>query len=117
MKDIMTRAWNIAKEGAAKFGGKASEYFAEALKMAWAEVKKVVKEAFGEARVIETTWGDKLFKVWRKYGKNRLYVNREDGKKTYGYINLDTMTFVSTCGTLGTSFDTEMIKAVAGYTF
>ncbi|MEK5038750.1 hypothetical protein [Sporosarcina sp. FSL K6-3457] len=41
MKNVMTKAWEIAKEGAAKFGGKAVEYFAEALRMAWAEVKTV----------------------------------------------------------------------------
>ena len=33
---LMKNAWTLAKEGAAKFGGKAVEYFAEALKEAWA---------------------------------------------------------------------------------
>lgn len=41
MKNIMTNAWKIAKEGASKFGGKAVEYFAEALKIAWANIKNV----------------------------------------------------------------------------
>lgn len=40
MKNVMKTAWKIAKEGAAKFGGKVKEYFAEALRMAWAEMKK-----------------------------------------------------------------------------
>ena len=40
MKNVMTRAWEIAREGAANFGGKVKEYFAEALRMAWAETKK-----------------------------------------------------------------------------
>ena len=40
MKEIMTRAWEIAKEGQVKFGGKVSEYLSEALKMAWAENKE-----------------------------------------------------------------------------
>ena len=35
----MKNAWGIAKKGAKKFGGKAIEYIAEALKMAWASVK------------------------------------------------------------------------------
>ncbi|MDW0112194.1 hypothetical protein QT711_03290 [Sporosarcina saromensis] len=40
MKNVMKKAWEIAKEGSAKFGGKASEYISAALKMAWAEIKK-----------------------------------------------------------------------------
>ena len=39
MKNVMTIAWEIAKKGAAKFGGKVKEYFATALKMAWGIVK------------------------------------------------------------------------------
>ncbi|MCT2951087.1 hypothetical protein EFM79_00825, partial [Streptococcus thermophilus] len=38
-KEIMTKAWKIAKEAAKKFGGKSIEYIAEAMKMAWAAVK------------------------------------------------------------------------------
>jgi Streptococcus thermophilus bacteriophage Gp111 protein len=40
MKNVMKKAWEIAREGAKKFGGKVKEYFAEALRMAWAEIKK-----------------------------------------------------------------------------
>ncbi|WPK12218.1 hypothetical protein R6U77_00595 [Lysinibacillus louembei] len=39
MKNVMIRAWEIAKEGAAKFGGKVREYFSESLKQAWSEFK------------------------------------------------------------------------------
>ena len=39
MKGIMKRAWQIAKEAVVKFGGKVKEYFAQSLKMAWAEQK------------------------------------------------------------------------------
>lgn len=42
----MKRAWEIAREGYEKFGGKVSEYFAEALKMAWAEAKQASKPEF-----------------------------------------------------------------------
>lgn len=35
----MTNAWGIAKEAAKKFGGKAIEYIAGAMKMAWAAIK------------------------------------------------------------------------------
>lgn len=36
----MKRAWEIAKEGQKRFGGKVKEYFAVALKLAWAEMKQ-----------------------------------------------------------------------------
>lgn len=37
--NVMKRAWTIARQGQEKFGGKVKEYFAQALKMAWKEVK------------------------------------------------------------------------------
>lgn len=40
MRNVMKKAWKIAREGQRKFGGKVKEYFAEALRMAWAVVKK-----------------------------------------------------------------------------
>lgn len=39
-KEIMKRAWGIARQGQEKFGGKAIEYIAEALKIAWKEAKQ-----------------------------------------------------------------------------
>ena len=39
MRNVMVRAWEIAKEASAKFGGSAKEYIAEALRMAWKEAK------------------------------------------------------------------------------
>ena len=38
-KELMKNAWGIAKEVAKKFGGKAIEYIAGAMKMAWAAAK------------------------------------------------------------------------------
>ncbi|MCE2069305.1 hypothetical protein ACXOJ3_09560 [Streptococcus thermophilus] len=38
-KEVMKNAWGIAKNAVKKFGGKAIEYIAEALKMAWADAK------------------------------------------------------------------------------
>ena len=35
----MKRAWEIAKSGAKKFGGSVKPYFAQSLKMAWAEAQ------------------------------------------------------------------------------
>lgn len=39
MKQVMVRAWQLAKDGANKFGGSSKEYFASSLELAWAEVK------------------------------------------------------------------------------
>lgn len=44
-KAIFAKAWEVAREGASKFGGKVSEYFAFALREAWAEAKKAIKVA------------------------------------------------------------------------
>lgn len=41
MKNVMNKAWEIAKSAAAKFGGRAAQYFAQALKMAWEGAKEV----------------------------------------------------------------------------
>ena len=38
----MLRAWEIAKKSAIIFNGKAREFFAQALKMAWAEAKNQI---------------------------------------------------------------------------
>lgn len=38
-KELMKNAWGIAKNAVKKFGGKAIEYIAEAMKMAWADAK------------------------------------------------------------------------------
>jgi hypothetical protein len=40
MKNVMTKAWEIAYKGQKQFGGKVKEYFAEALRMAWEIIKK-----------------------------------------------------------------------------
>jgi|SRR5699024_2363266 len=57
MRKIMTRAWDIAREGQNNFGGKVSEYLSEALKMAWAE-------ANNETATLETTFGSRKNKSW-----------------------------------------------------
>ena len=38
LKNIMIRAWGIARAGAAAFGGKVREYFGAALKQSWKEI-------------------------------------------------------------------------------
>lgn len=39
MKNVMTRAWEIAREAVKNFGGKVKEFFAQSLALAWGEVK------------------------------------------------------------------------------
>lgn len=59
MKNVMKKAWEIAREGQKKFGGKVKEYFAEALKMAWSIVKAANKVA-----TVKTASGSKKHKSW-----------------------------------------------------
>ena len=50
---IMRQAWTWARHGAAKFGGKPVQYLAEALRIVWAEKKKLAREiAESRARVL-----------------------------------------------------------------
>lgn len=70
MKKVMTRAWEIAKNAAKKFGGKAIEYIAGALKMAWKMAKGLTEE---QVRALIA----KGFSRWTKYEKDRLYFDLE----------------------------------------
>lgn len=69
---VMRRAWEIAREGQKNFGGKVSAYFAESLRMAWAETRR--HETKDE--MIERLEG-LGFRRWTKYGKDRMYVDSE----------------------------------------
>jgi hypothetical protein len=42
---VMSRAWSLAKEGAAKFGGNSREYIKEAMRLTWAQIKSQDTEA------------------------------------------------------------------------
>lgn len=82
MKEIMNRAWEIYKT----LEGDHSAKLSMALRMAWKESRKA---DFTGVAYIGEGFGVKRFSKWQKYGKNRIYINREDGKTTYGYIDLD----------------------------
>lgn len=91
MKNVMVRAWEIAKEGQVKFGGKVSEYFAQALAMAWAEVKApLVAE-------LQTLSGSRKHKTWvakitgkhPQYKFNRTFVEATDGNMMYKVFHLE----------------------------
>lgn len=55
MKNVMKKAWEIAREGAKKFGGKASDYIAEALRMAWALIKEGTNDMIKHAEQVKGT--------------------------------------------------------------
>lgn len=80
MKQIMKKAWEIAKAAAERFGGKASQYIAEALRMAWAMVKGAGRKIID--RIDELTAIG--FSRWQKYGKDRLYIDPEKLGLSYG---------------------------------
>jgi hypothetical protein len=46
-KEVMLRAWELAKAGQRRFGGKVVEYLSVALKMAWAEARQPKTVRFG----------------------------------------------------------------------
>lgn len=87
MKNVMVKAWNIAKKGQRKFGGKVSEYFAEALKMAWALTRKTR---------ITTSAGSRNHKSWvaqitgkhPKFKLNRSFVESVDHNISERYFDL-----------------------------
>ncbi len=75
-KEIMSNAWEIAREGQKDFGGKVRDYFAQALKMAWAQAKSTINiEALEK----------KGFNRWTKGDMDRLYFSLEKS----GALELD----------------------------
>lgn len=88
--NVMTVAWTIARHGAKVFGGSAREYFAEALKQAWANVKaakaRVTFEMAADTRKTRTwlaqiTGTHPVYKLARKF-LNEDYAN-EYGEKVF----------------------------------
>lgn len=59
-KQIMKRAWEIAREGQRKFGGKVSEYFAISLKLAWKEVKAAMEKAQLKGTPKQVAWAEAI---------------------------------------------------------
>lgn len=85
-KQIMKKAWQIAKDGQKIYGGSVKSYFSEALKIAWSEHRKAAIPSL-EWRV-EHTEHDTPVKIWKKHNRCRVYVNR-NGYEQAGYITED----------------------------
>lgn len=92
MKNVMTKAWEIAKKGAAKFGGSVKSYFAQSLKMAW-----VIVKASAQKVTIELSEGSRKHKSWvaeivgtdAKFGFARKFVNGFEDENVRGlFFNL-----------------------------
>lgn len=89
-KEIMVNAWKIAREGQKEFGGKVSEYFAEALRMAWAQAKNTINiEALEQ----------KGFSRWSKGNMDRLYFNiQKSGHMDVDYHKTGSISYASVDG-------------------
>jgi hypothetical protein len=89
-KELMESAWKIAREGQKAFGGKVSEYFAEALKMAWAQAKSAI-----DIEALEK----KGFSRWTKGNMDRLYFNiQNSGHMEVDHYKTGNISFASVDG-------------------
>lgn len=103
MRNVMKEAWKIAREGAKKFGGRAVDYFAEALRVAWAIVKKGVKKVSTAVRV-ELGIGSNKYKTWvaeirgydRRFKFHRNFIRENDAVGCEEYT-LDTNRYYEVC--------------------
>lgn len=77
MKNVMVRAWEIAKEGQVKFGGSVREYFAAALKMAWAESRKAEIVTSSGSRK-HKSWVAKINGTCPRYKFSRTFLTEKD---------------------------------------
>lgn len=75
MRNVMKKAWEIAREGVRKFGGNVKEYFAEALRMAW----KIVKAGM---EMIQLVGSEKQIK-WAEDIRKELVGIYEESKKAF----------------------------------
>lgn len=58
--NVMKKAWEIARKGVKKFGGKVKEYFAEALRMAWVIVKKCMEKVQLKGSEKQVKWAEDI---------------------------------------------------------
>lgn len=84
MKEVMCKAWKIARNAAKKFGGKAIEYIGGALKMAWEAAKGLTEKQI-------SSLVSKGYNRWTTDDgeRDRLYLNiyKHDGMFHYGKWN------------------------------
>ncbi|WP_348658943.1 hypothetical protein [Heyndrickxia faecalis] len=61
MKVLMNNAWKIARNGVKRFGGKATDYIAEAMKIAWKLYKELRSKKGGRIAAIAPWFIRKTF--------------------------------------------------------
>lgn len=86
----MVKAWEIAKKGQKNFGGKVSEYLSEALKMAWALIKKGANKLAKYPKVVYER-AEHFFKTGdqptKEFAKNKAVYEYEQFVKDYKVTN------------------------------
>lgn len=92
--NVMQRAWKIAKQGVEKFGGKVKEYFAQALCMAWVEIKK------GADKMVELQGSEKQVK-WANDIRNNAVTTLNDVLDTITEVNEKNVAWVKNEKILG----------------
>lgn len=116
MKNVMTIAWEIAKEAVAKFGGKVKEYFAQSLKIAWATIKSEVGSVGPNSVEIELSEGSRNHKTWvakltgkdTKWGFKREFIDARTSDEYRGkWFTLEEGVYYDVqCGRDGRSYMT-----------
>lgn len=61
MKVLMNNAWKIARNGVKRFGGRATDYIAEAMKIAWKLYKELKAKKGGKIAAIAPWFVRKTF--------------------------------------------------------
>lgn len=104
---IMKRAWAIAKEAAARFGGKAREYIAEALRMAWAEARrpKFVKFVVGISR--GTAYVARITGLHPRYKFDREFVRPMEKNRSWSGKNGTNIYYITEDGIYEKAFGSE----------
>lgn len=95
MANVMTRAWEIARVAATTHGGKASEYIADALRMAWAESRrpKLVTVELRQPNRKQKTWVARIVGTHPVYKFERKFVNPEGWGSTEWRLEEGTYEF------------------------
>lgn len=110
-RSIMQNAWAIAREAAAKFGGRAAQYLAAALRQAWQSARAVSITDIAR-RIAELTYVASA-NVWQKHGKRRVYFEIDrNGVVGKGFFDLDTRQVTTTAYPHASSNDRRVVDHV-----
>lgn len=139
--NVMKRAWEIAKSGVTKFGGSSKMYFAQALKMAWVELKET-KTIVAKILTDDTTkkvnrkngysveccmcgqyagvhnsikWSGKWYgkACWRKHVKPLLDAQKLAGEEAWKHNEREMIALIADCETANSSAFVRNIKTQA----